>query len=990
MNQVPERFRTALAERYDIDQEIGRGGMATVYLARDRKHDRQVALKVLKPELALVVGAERFVREIRIAASLRHPNILPLFDSGDADGALFYTMPFVPGESLRGRIDRERQLPLADAVGIALEVADALAHAHSHGIVHRDIKPENVLLEAGHAVVADFGIARAVGDMEGRLTETGLAVGTPAYMSPEQAGGTGEVDARTDQYALGCVLYEMLAGEPPHTGPTPQAVLARSLTEDVRSLRPVRRTVSPALDAVIRRALAPTPADRYTTCHEFAEALRAAAALEPGVTAPAASGRARLVRRVLGPTLAVLAIVALGLLGRRLLTPTPAIAASRLGLAVFPFRETDPGQANLSEWLGDLLSTALEGTPGVRVADPWSLWRSLRADRAAPATPPDPVDGERLAQRAGVRHYVLGAVLQRGEQLDATLRLYEVGTPDPTHTVTATGSVEDLPALVQELAVAVITRLWQLEGMPEVRDIQGYTTRSADALKAYLDARLAMRRGMPDSAETAIDRALALDSTFALALVEAVGIKSWVQFLRGEFFTELMSLAERAVRHSDSLGERNRLRAQAALAAVRTEGVRAAEATSRILEIDSTDHGAWSSLAYYHSEYGWQYGADEYDAREAAERAVQLDSTHIPALVQRAWLSVVFEDLDDIRRQILRLRRVDTTQSLVRGTLFALRAVLASDSAFPALADTIASATAGEWLTAHRYLRFQQPSRDELLLDKLRGQASPGRAQRAALGELARLKVAEGRLAEVDAEVTAGTYDADELFKHLNRFLVATTLAGVGPPTAAARAVDWLAAYVPPDSALHYFETRPVWWTLWLVAAYHAQFGDTTITRRWQRAIGTLPAGGTPADYRGGLQRDLDARIAARRGDLAAALLGAKDAVRLWSIHTGNDWEALASPAMRFHLGMLLEATGEPDSAAALLRSLVPPTTWMGFLTARASYELGRLAERRGDFADAARYYLGAVRLWDRGGPEVAPWLESAQQALRRVVARTG
>jgi len=989
VSDVPERLRTALAEGYDVQQEIGRGGMATVYLARDRKHDRQVALKVLKPELALVVGAERFVREIRIAAALRHPNILPLFDSGDANGTLYYTMPFVPGESLRGRLDRERQLPLGDAVTIALEVADALAHAHSHGIVHRDVKPENVLLEAGHAVVADFGIARAVGDMEGRLTETGLAVGTPAYMSPEQAGGTGEVDARADQYALGCVLYEMLAGEPPHTGPTPQAVLARSLTEDVRSLRPVRRTVSLALDAVIRRGLAPTPADRYATCHEFAEALRTAAAAGAG-EALVAPSRVRLVRRVLGPTLAVLAIVALGLLGRRLLTPTPAVAASRLGLAVFPFRETDPGPASLSEWLGDLLSTALEGTPGVRVADPWSLWRSLRPDRSAPATPPDPIEGERLAMRAGVRHYVLGAVLQRGEQLDATLRLYEVGTPEPTHTVTATGSVEDLPALVQELAVAIITRLWELEGMPEVRDIQGYTTRSADALKAYLDARLAMRRGMGDSAETAIDRALALDSTFALALVEAIGIKSWVQFLRGEFFSGLRDLAERAVRSSDSLGERNRLRARASLAAVRTEGVRAAEATSRILEIDSTDHGAWSSLAYYHAEYGWQYGADEYDAREAAERAVQLDSTYVPALVQRAWLSVVFEDLDDIRLQIARLRQVDTAQGVVRGTLVALRAILAPDSAFPSLADTIASATSGEWLTAHRYLRFQRPSRDELLLDKLHRQASPGRPQRAALGELARLKIAEGRLAEMDAEITAGTYQAEDLYKNLNRFLVAASIAGVGHPPAAARAVDWLMAYIPPDSALFYFETRPVWWTLWLVAAYHAQFGDTTVTRRWQRTLGTLPAGGTPADYRGGLQRDLDARIAARRGDFDTALREAREAVRLWSIHTGNDWEALASPAMRFHLGMLLDAAGQPDSAATLFRSLVPPATWMGFLTARASYELGRLAERRGDFAEAARYYLSAVRLWERGGPEVTPWRESAQEALRRVVARTG
>src|SRR5437867_1641332 len=210
------RLQAALADRYTIERELGRGGMATVYLAQDLKHHRKVAIKVLKPELAAALGPERFLQEIEIAAGLTHPHILPLHDSGEATGLLYYVMPYVEGETLRNRLDRAGQLPVAEAVQIVREVADALSHAHSHDVVHRDIKPENILLEAGHAVVSDFGIARAIRAAAGAsLTATGLAVGTPAYMSPEQAAGDSVLDGRSDVYALGCVLYEMLAGEPP-------------------------------------------------------------------------------------------------------------------------------------------------------------------------------------------------------------------------------------------------------------------------------------------------------------------------------------------------------------------------------------------------------------------------------------------------------------------------------------------------------------------------------------------------------------------------------------------------------------------------------------------------------------------------------------------------------------------------------------------------------------------------------------------------------
>jgi serine/threonine protein kinase/Tol biopolymer transport system component len=273
MSDVLTRLGAALADRYRIERELGAGGMATVYLAQDLKHDRQVAVKVLRPELAAVIGAERFLAEIKTTANLQHPHILPLHDSGEADGFLFYVMPYVEGVSLRDRITREHQLPVADAVRLAREVASALDYAHRHGVIHRDIKPENILLHDGSALVADFGIALAVSSAGSRMTETGMSLGTPHYMSPEQAMGEREITARSDVYALGCITYEMLVGEPPFTGPTAQAIIARVMTEEPRSLTMQRKTVPHGVEAAVLTALEKLPADRYSSAAEFAAAL---------------------------------------------------------------------------------------------------------------------------------------------------------------------------------------------------------------------------------------------------------------------------------------------------------------------------------------------------------------------------------------------------------------------------------------------------------------------------------------------------------------------------------------------------------------------------------------------------------------------------------------------------------------------------------------------------------------------------------------------
>ncbi len=267
------RVKRALADHYRVDRVLGEGGMATVYLAEDLKHHRKVAVKVMRPELGATLGAERFLREVQIAAQLSHPHILPVHDSGEAGGLLYYVMPHVEGQTLRERLQQENQLPVEEALRLAREIAEALAYAHGRGIIHRDIKPGNVLLQSGHALVADFGIARAVEQSGKALTETGLSVGTPQYMAPEQAGGDHHVDGRADVYAVGAVLYEMLAGEPPFTGPTSRVIVMRSMTEAPRPVTASRAGLAPAVDAVVLKALAKAPADRYPTADAFAAAL---------------------------------------------------------------------------------------------------------------------------------------------------------------------------------------------------------------------------------------------------------------------------------------------------------------------------------------------------------------------------------------------------------------------------------------------------------------------------------------------------------------------------------------------------------------------------------------------------------------------------------------------------------------------------------------------------------------------------------------------
>ena len=424
MPDLLESLREALADRYAVERELGRGGMATVFLAEDLKHHRSVAIKVLHAELTAALGTERFLREIETAARLQHPHILPLYDSGAATGFLYYVMPYVEGESLRDRLTREKQLPQEDALRIATEVAGALAYAHSHGVVHRDIKPENIMLSGGTAVVTDFGIARAVSAAgQGRhLTETGTILGTPAYMSPEQSTGSYEIDGRSDQYSLACVVYEMLVGEPPFTGPTAQAVIARHSLDMVSPPSIVRSTISDAVEGAVLRALSKVPADRYATTALFAEALNTPSA------ATGAHRRATLERGVRRPHRGVwrIASVAVALAA---LAAYFAIRSGRAGrgtavggldprhVAVLYFEDLSAKRdlAYLADGLTDALIGELARVPGLTV---------VSKNGVAPYRSPD-IPRDSIARVLDAGTLVQGTVEDVGARYRVTTRLIE-------------------------------------------------------------------------------------------------------------------------------------------------------------------------------------------------------------------------------------------------------------------------------------------------------------------------------------------------------------------------------------------------------------------------------------------------------------------------------------------------------------------------------------------------------------------------------------
>jgi eukaryotic-like serine/threonine-protein kinase len=649
VTDIADRLRAGLADRYRIERQLGSGGMATVYLAEDLKHRRPVAIKVLRPELTAGLGPERFLREIDVAAHLHHPHILPLFDSGQLGaGAFYYVMPYVAGESLRARIDREKQLPVDDAIRLAREVADALAAAHSQGVVHRDIKPENILLEGGHAVVADFGIARAVSAAGGdRLTESGMVIGTPHYMSPEQATAS-EVDGRSDIYSLGCVVYEMLAGMPPFTGSTAQAVMARHSVDAVPSLRTVRSAVPEPVERVVLRALAKVPADRYATAREFDEALAyAVSSTETGPPAP--RRRRRLAVALLGIALGTAVVVwsTRGTdsrqAGRGLTAGEPA--TRRVAILSFANLSPDTADAYLARGLSEEIATRLGDFPDLSVASQGSVERLERTG------------GENVADQAralGFGYLVEGSVRRASDQVRVSVWLVAAADGvrrwSRSYDRAATDLLELQDEIALEVARAVVGHL-----------LPGTTPRqSAESSPAAYDRLLrgnyylAQRnpRALARSVE-AYSEATRLDPSFALAFAKLA--QAHMLFLdwgwtyedlpREGLFARGWDAAEHAIQLDPKLADGWLARASllrfgnpATLAGVR-------EASQRAVDLEPDNAEA-------HHEFGMILRLLDEDSAAAVQfrQALAIDPDRPMSLVHLGWIDLIRGQFADARR----------------------------------------------------------------------------------------------------------------------------------------------------------------------------------------------------------------------------------------------------------------------------------------------------------------------------------------------------
>ena len=632
-----DEITKGLAGRYRVDREIGRGGMATVYLAHDLRHDRQVALKLLVPQLAAQLSDERFQREIRVIAGLSHPHILPLLDSGRLDAAAgssadqpWFVMPFVAGESLRTRLDREPQLPMETAARIMHEVAGALDFAHAHGVVHRDIKPENILLFEGRAMVADFGIARALGAEAERMTATGMIVGTPMYMSPEQAAGDGSLDGRSDQYALACVLYEMLTGAPPFSGATAQALIARHALDTPSPVRTIRPEVSAEvdIDRVLRRAMAKSPADRYATTTEFARALTVPAAV--------AAGRWRGRRRSALPVILGVAILAALVVAYRAhdvrRTDPGSVPSNRTRVAVLPLRSVSPDPADqyFADGMTDEIAGTLASIGELRVIARSSLGELAHPGIRATAD---------LARALDVGSIVGGSVRKDGNHLRIAVELSDARTGEARWQHTYDKTLTDVFAIQRDVAMAVASALRVALIARETSHLNRQPTTDTAAYDAFLRATV-----LADEGRYRTDHLKALD-TAALLLRRAVRRDSgfapaWAAL--GSVYTTIIFSGTAPAAYRDSA----RLAAERAL---------------RIDPLLADAYVARGNLAYT-KEGGWKIS----DALRDLLYAVSLKPSDVAALSAIASLSAHIGLLPEAQRELAEVLAVDPANAFVR------------------------------------------------------------------------------------------------------------------------------------------------------------------------------------------------------------------------------------------------------------------------------------------------------------------------------------
>ena len=958
MSNIPQALTAALSGRYVVEREIGAGGMATVFRARDLRHKRLVALKVVRPELGGREGVERFLREIELAARLQHPNILPVFDSGVVDDGAgspvpWFVMPYVEGETLRQLLQRDGRLPVEAALTLAGEVADALAYAHGKGVVHRDIKPENILLSGGHAVVADFGVAKALeqgtassasaGDP--RLTRAGMAMGTPQYMSPEQATGDDVVDARADQYSLAAVLYEMLAGEPPFVGATAQSVIAKSLTAPRPHVGRVRAGVPPALDGVVLKALSLEPAGRYPDMGSMRLALRAAGATSiPGLR-----------RRVLlaGGMAALVAGASVWLATR---PPRKSVASAAEVLAVLPFHTSGSGMEFLSEGMMDLLATNLRGVAGIKAVDPRAVLREW--GRAGDRGSDDLTRALTVGRELNAGSVVLGSAVSTGGKVRVVADLYSIDG-ERLGRAQVDGPADSVLNVVDRLSLALLRDVWRSkEPIPNLR-LASLTTDSIEALRSYLQGERYYRRLDWDSALGAYTRAVEADSTFALAHLRRAQVFGWTSGYGNKDAHEAVAAA---VRFGKRLPERDRR----LLAGYRLfdEGKPASiDSLRAFTRAYPNDVEGWYMLgeSMFHLN-AFRPAAPE-SISAVFDSVLRRDSTLFPALIHPMELGVMYRDSAQFARYFpgfagtappSRVSAIRTTASLVWGPP-------PTDKAIGA-----AFAEQGSWLihAANSAYHWDEARSDSIAQRFAQVQRAGPRSPQfltRALAARAHVLAGMGRWREAQVLLDSLKPLDSEKAMGIQAWSMALGLAPVR-----ARFLDSLVNALPPGPQAEYAGA--------LLGMFRGEVREGR--SRIARALATRGSQPTPPEMRG-LMEAVDGWGILLQGDSVAGIR---------RLRAGLD--TAASPGMteetaffRFQLGLALAA--RPETRAEGIRWLRYGFDMMPLYQPLTQLALGHTYETAGQRDSAAVAYGRFLRLWDKADPELQGRVREAKEALQ-------